>query len=257
MRVTPKVWIGITIWALYTVLVFAVQKAIGIPYDEWGDSAANLWRGAVISLAAGAALMALMATVLGWWRPALFDDGRSTMRWAWAAPIAMLVLLGVNLTATDFGEIGTGFLVAAIVLGIGVGFSEEFMARGLLLVGLRSQLSERWVWILTSVLFGAFHLINILLGAPVTQTVIQVVTASLSGCIFYVTRRLTGSLFMAMVLHGAWDFSTFVQGHAPAFAPPASLIVIVGIVAAVAAWRMTAPGRDDVPAPAAGRARDA
>ncbi|MFV0286455.1 MAG: type II CAAX prenyl endopeptidase Rce1 family protein, partial [Demequina sp.] len=179
-RVQPQVWIGVTAWLLYSGLVFVVQKHAAIPYPEWGSSAANLWQAADVSLIAGGVLMALLTGLLGWWKPVLFDRSRARLAWAWIVPIAMTALTVLGLIATDYSAIGPEFLLAALILGLLVGFAEEMMARGVLLTGLRARLGERSVWLLTSLMFGAFHLINLALGAPAIG-VVQVVTAGLSG----------------------------------------------------------------------------
>ena len=60
----------------------------------------------------------------------------------------------------EWSKFDASFLLSLIALGISVGFSEEMMSRGLVLTAFRSRLSEGWVWFLTSLLFGAMHLVN-------------------------------------------------------------------------------------------------
>ena len=83
-----------------------------------------------------------------------------------------------------------------------VGFSEELTSRGLVLTSFRSQLSEGWTWFLSSALFGLMHLVNVLLGAPLLNSLAQAGLAFASGTAFYIVRRVTGSLIWAMILHG-------------------------------------------------------
>ncbi|MET0975659.1 MAG: CPBP family intramembrane glutamic endopeptidase [Leifsonia sp.] len=233
LRVRPRVWIGIAIWAAYVVLVFAIQTATGIPYDEWGDSGANLFIGAGLSLIIATVLLAVTTTMLGWWRPALFDRERSRHRWPILVPILMAVALIINLVSTDWGSYDIGFFAASVVL-ILVGFTEEIVNRGLLVVSLRSRLGEGWVWFISTALFAAMHFVNILLGAPVAGTLQQVGFAFLAGTILYILRRTTGTLIWAMVLHGLWDFSVFAVGHGtpgPAAGLGVTLYVVVGVLA--------------------------
>ena len=68
---------------------------------------------------------------------------------------------------------------------------------------------------LSSLLFGLMHLLNVALGAPFSGTIAQVAIAFGSGTAFYILRRVTGSLIAAMVLHGLWDVSVFAVGFAP------------------------------------------
>lgn len=210
-RVTPRVWIGLAIWAGYAVLVVSIQKATGIPYDAWGDSAENLFLGGGLSLIVATVLLAITTSLLGWWRPAIHEAHRSRHKWPIFVPALVAVAAVMNLAGTDWSAYSTAFLGASLVLLL-VGFTEELVHRGLLLTALRSRLSEVWGWFLTSALFAAMHSVNIFLGAPVTATVGQVGFAFLAGTAFYILRRVTGSLVWAMVLHGLWDFSVFATG---------------------------------------------
>lgn len=233
LKVRPRVWIGVAVWAAYVLLVFAVQLWVGVPYDSWGDTGSNLFLGAGLSLIIGTVFLALTATLLGWWRPALFDRERSRHRWPIFIPIVMALALVLNLLSTDWGSYDLGFFAASVVLVL-VGFTEEMANRGLLLVGLRSRLGEGWVWFITSALFAVMHLTNILIGAPVVGTFQQLGLAFLGGTVFYILRRTTGSLIWAMVLHGLWDFSTFAVAHgSPASTAPLGgmLNLAAGVIA--------------------------
>ncbi|KAA9110403.1 CPBP family intramembrane glutamic endopeptidase [Microbacterium rhizomatis] len=232
-RVRPRVWIGVVIYLAYVAVVFGVQQIFGIPYTDFGKSGINLFLGAGLSLIVSAILLAITTTLLGWWRPALFDRHRSAHKWPIIAPFLMVVALVLNLASTDWGSYDGAFFAASIVLLL-VGFTEELTTRGLLIVGLRSRLSEVWVWLLTSALFGLMHLVNALTGQAIGPTVQQVGLAFGAGTIFYILRRVTGSLIWAMVLHGLWDFSTFGLGHGtpgPFFALGGTLEIIAIVVA--------------------------
>lgn len=211
LRVRPRAWIGLAVWIAYVAIVFVVQQLVGIPMPEWGSSGTSLFLGAGISLIVGTIFLALTASLLGWWRPALFDRARSP-RWPIFVPALMAVALLLNLASTDWGSYDLGFFAASIVL-ILVGFTEEMATRGLLLVGLRSRLGEGWVWFLSSAAFALMHLMNLAAGQDFASTLNQVAVAFLGGTVFYILRRTTGTLIWAMVLHGLWDFSTFAVGH--------------------------------------------
>ena len=245
-RVKPRVWIGVAIWAAYVVLVYIVQLAVGIPYDTLGENGTNLFWGAGLSLILGTIFLALTASLLGWWRPALFDRHRSRHRWPIIAPIVMAIALLWNLAFTDWGSYDGAFFAASIAL-ILVGFTEEMATRGLLLVGLRARLGEGWVWFLTSALFALMHLTNILLGATVAGTVAQLGLAFVGGTVFYILRRTTGTLIWAMVLHGLWDFSTFAVSHGTpsTLAPLGSIINYAAALLALIAVAFVIRGSDE------------
>lgn len=233
LRVKPNIWIGLGIWAAYVVLVSIVQGAAGIPYDTWAQSGYNLFFGAGISLLVATVLLAITATLLGWWKPLIYDKEKSKRRWPILFPITMAAFAFINLLVVDWGSYDFAFFGASLVLLL-VGFTEEITSRGFLLVGLRTRLSEGWVWFLTSLLFALMHGTNILLGAEVMATIPQMAFAFLGGTIFYIARRTTGSLVWAMLLHGLWDFSTFATTHGQVSAI-AGLVNILYIALGVAA----------------------
>lgn len=211
LKVRPRVWIGLAILLGYAVVVFLVQRLSGVSYTELGESGSNLFFGAGLSLIVAAILLAITTTLLGWWRPALYERTRS-VRWPIIAPILMVVALLASLAATDWASYDGAFFAASVVL-ILVGFTEELTTRGLLLTALRSKLGEGWVWFVSTALFALMHLMNAASGQDLLPTLQQVAFAFLGGTIFYIVRRTTGTLIWAMVLHGLWDFSTFAVGH--------------------------------------------
>lgn len=219
------------------MLVFGVQQLSGVPYTDFGRDGGTLFLGAGLSLIVGAIFLAITASLLGWWRPALFDR-RHSARWPIFVPAIMVVALVINLASTDWGSYDVGFLAASIVLLL-VGFTEEMATRGLLLVGLRSRLGEGWVWFISSAAFALMHLTNTLAGQDLGLTLTQVGMAFLGGTVFYIVRRTTGTLIWAMVLHGLWDFSTFAVGHGTA-GPLAGLAATVNLIAGVAGLAVVA-----------------
>jgi uncharacterized protein len=249
VKVRPRVWIGLAIYVGYVAVFTIAEHASGVDYDHIGDNAGTLLRGAGVALIIGAVLLAITTSLLGWWRPALFDLHRS-VRWPIIAPILLTVALVANLSAVNWGSYDAAFFAASLPLLL-VGFTEEITTRGLLLTGLRSRLGEGWVWFLTSALFGALHLVNAYLGQPIGPTLQQAVFAFLVGTVFYILRRVTGTLIWAMILHALWDFSTFAIGHAGHGAlAGVSLIVqiptfIVALIAVVFVIR-SSPGRTGI-----------
>ncbi|MEG9248182.1 CPBP family intramembrane glutamic endopeptidase [Arthrobacter sp. Soc17.1.1.1] len=212
MRVTPRVWIGLVVFVGYALLVLAVQSSTGIPYTEWGASAGDLFIGAVLSLVIATIVLVPLISWLGWWRPVLHERERSRHRWPIIAPILLAVIAIVGLFSADWGAVSGAFLFAALGLCL-VGFTEEAVTRGVLLVALRTRFAEVWVWLISSTLFALMHLLNVVLGQPVPGTLAQVAAAFGTGTVLYILRRTTGSLIPAMILHALWDFNLFVLGN--------------------------------------------
>ena len=118
MRAQPRAWVGLAAWLLYVVVIVVIQATSGISYTDFGDSAGNLWRGAVISLVVGAVVVAVVTTWLGWWRPAIrerrrdqgeVDDHRSCS--ARRGP-------GRGTWRERLEAVGADFVIAALVLGV-------------------------------------------------------------------------------------------------------------------------------------------
>jgi hypothetical protein len=70
----------------------------------------------------------------------------------------------------------------------------------------------------TSITFGLFYLSDAFMGAG-AAVILQVVLAAGDGVVLYVFRRAYGLIVVAMVAHGLWDISTFLDGVAGHGAP--------------------------------------
>ncbi|MET0188883.1 MAG: CPBP family intramembrane glutamic endopeptidase, partial [Pseudonocardia sediminis] len=91
--------------------------------------------------------------------------------------------------------------------------------RGAGLVGLRGSLPEVGAWFVSCLVFGGLHAVNALFGQGLGATGYQIVMAFLAGSVFYLTRRITGSLVWCMLLHAFWDFSTLAAASGGPAAP--------------------------------------
>lgn len=240
MKVQPRPSVGVLVFVAYLAVFYGVWIATGIEYKNVGDSASTLLKWYVAPLAAGTVMLVIAATALGWWRAALVEV-RKAPRWTLITPALMLLLGLVSLTQKDYSDTTSRMWLYLLVGSIGVGFCEELATRGLLLVGLRGTLSERQVWLWSSLLFGLMHLPNWAFGGG-PGAVGQVGLAFLSGTTFYLLRRGTGMLLFAMVLHGFWDCAAFVDSGG---AIVAFLNIPVGIASVVIALRLTKLDRDE------------
>lgn len=246
MRVQPRALIGLGVWLLYMAVIVVIQKTSGIAYTDFGDSAGNLWRGAVLSLIVGSVVLAVVTSWLGWWRPALRERATTKAKWTIIAPLLVVVALVGNLAGIRWSEVTMDFLLAALALGVFVGFTEELSTRGLLLVGLRGSMAEVWAALISSICFGLMHGLNIFLGQSVASTIPQVGQATLLGLTFYILRRVTGSLIWAMLLHGAWDFSVFTLELAGDPSVLALLQPVAGVLALIFFWFAARDAREAV-----------
>lgn len=216
MRVKPTAVISVALLFIYMAFVAAIWTINGVDYETVAESSDSVLKGIVIPVGAGAIFLAVAASWLGWWRPAMVETSRVGPRWGFVVPALLLVIALSGVVSIDFGAASTATLLL-LALGTGlVGFSEELLTRGLMIVGFRGTLSEGWVWFLSSLLFGLLHGLNVFFGQSVGATVRQIVFAFLLGTAFYVTRRLTGLLVVTMVIHAIWDFGALGTEHSGA-----------------------------------------
>lgn len=233
MKVAPRPLTALLVFVVYLLVFYGIWIATGIEYDNIGDSADTLLKWYVAPLAGGAVVLIVATTWLGWWRPALFEKEKAGPRWLLVGPALMALLAVVTLVTKDTSDTTAAMLGLLIVGSIGVGFCEELMTRGILVVGFRGRYVEAKVWFLSSLLFGLLHLPNWAFGAG-PGAVGQVLFAFMAGTMLYILRRVSGTLIWAMLLHGFWDFASFV-GDAPATFVTV-FPILNGIVALVLVW---------------------
>ena len=252
--VPPSLLVG-----LAPMLVFAAISAWRArPSDDYpslGLTVDSVVQALVIPEGIAALGLAVVVTALGWWRIATVDPTRGRPRWAWTAPALILAVCLARLPLVDWTALPWHYFA---LLGVGVlfvGFFEELMTRGVLLVGLRRRLPEFGVWIVSCVLFGLLHLLNALAGAGIGPTLIQVVFAASFGSVLYVARRLSGNLLLPVLLHAVWDFGSIAVSAtanrgfgdialAGLLGLVAFAVLVLGIVAGgVIAWRDDRPRR--------------
>lgn len=95
--------------------------------------------------------------------------------------------------------------VPAAVLGVVsmcfVGFLEEVIFRGLLFTAMRRSNLKTAV-IVSSLTFGVGHAVNLLMGAPVLDTLLQLVYASAVGFCYTAVFHVGGSIIPCILSHG-------------------------------------------------------
>jgi uncharacterized protein len=113
-----------------------------------------------------------------------------------------------------------------------VGISEEFMFRGVMFEGLRSKLATWPSIILTTLLFGSVHILNVFITGKLGEAAIQSVAASMSGLVFIALLIRTQSIWVPIVYHSLWDFGTFLMGSAasPGEEPSTGVMVLFPIL---------------------------
>ena len=212
-RIQPSVGVGIGVVLAYMIICFGIQISSGISYKDWFLNADNAYRTAVLPLAICSVLLIAFLLVARWdmvWR----DPSRLAMSTLMKAVLIMFVVaLVVRLAGIHWGDLPGDLVLAVALSSILVGFAEETLFRGIFLRCLRTNGRAEGVAALwTAIGFGLFHLPNVFLGSGLNGS-FQIILAALSGGTLYLFRRNFGFIVPAMIAHGLWDFSTFLDAN--------------------------------------------
>lgn len=212
-RVQPSMIYASVILLVYMTVFSIIWIINDVDYKTIGKTIESTKLHYAMPTIVSSFVVACLLTIFGWWRIVLFDKQKSGPKWIWIGVFVMLLISIFNFSAINFNNVSSEFLLYSILGGIGVGFGEEVITRGSMVVGLRSRnFSEKKVLLLSSLVFAAIHLPNMLFGSPVLSTLIQLLLAFIMGSLLYITRRLSGTLLLPMFLHGLWDSSIFLPG---------------------------------------------
>lgn len=255
MRVQPRPLITVAVTVGYMAIMAIAWAVGGLDYDAVGESTSTVVKGIVIPVALGGVFLAGVTSYLGWWGPAIREELRAPA-WVWAVP-AVMVLPGLGALLGGFGPADrSGTYLLAIGVGtLLVGFSEELLTRGTGLVGLRGGFGEALSWFFSCLIFGLIHALNVFFGQSIGSTVQQIVFAFLAGTVFYLTRRVSGTLVVCMLLHAWIDFNTFAFADAATDAESPFLVLgfaqwaafILAIVGVIVVLRRGATHENEVP----------
>lgn len=247
-------------YLVYYVLVAQVVGAVfgdEIDTDDVLATATSIFFALVLPIALGAVGLVGFAASLGWLRELFAPQPVRGRRWMWIAPVLVGAAIVGHLAATDWAAWTSGEVVLILLLGLCVGVAEELATRGLAVKILRDAgHRERFVMVVSSALFALMHLINLLAGMELSTVVATVGYTFGFGVCMYLTMRVTGTIWAAIVLHACTDPSTFLStggldeavsdqtGGWSLFAAAATaLMILFGLVAIVLV-------RDDESAPA-------
>lgn len=236
-RHRPSVRTALLLYAGYLAIFFATWAVNGADYPRIGESAETIRRWYAYPTLLGCVFLVIAITALGWWRIALFERSRSGPTWVWILPAVVAAIVLARFLGLQRGKLSFELLVWSTLGAVGVGFGEEMITRGSMVVGLRSRFPEARVWLFSTLLFSALHVPNVVFGLPSWQMPFQLLLTFIFGSGMYVMRRASGTLILPMVLHGLWDSSLFLSvatGETPSAAQylvyPLSIVCVIAVL---------------------------
>jgi uncharacterized protein len=146
-------------------------------------------------------------------------------------PALVLALIGllawlsgaVHLAAIDWATTVPRMVVLTLANGLGALVTEEGFFRGWLWASLqRAGVTQRGLWVWTSVAFAAWHVPTALLPTdfrpPIAQMPIYILNAAVIGLIWALMRQRSGSIVVTSASHGLWNglvYTLFGVGPTP------------------------------------------
>ena len=189
----------VMLWAVYVLTLLTVAAIARTLWPDLTAGAAGL-SPTQVGVQAFLTLLPLpFAWALGWRRA------------GFVAPRQMLVAV-FPLATVAFGYLGdlraqtVTTTALAVVLVVLVAIGEETAFRGVLLPLLLPR-GTAYAVTVTSALFGATHLVNLALGAPLHGVILQMLFSGMGAAGFAALRLRTGSLWPPIALHAAYDLT--------------------------------------------------
>lgn len=118
----------------------------------------------------------------------------------WFLPLAVMV--SVNFWGGISTKPITWETLLFVISMVAVGILEEVIFRGFLFRYLYRE-NRKWAVLISSLTFGFGHILNLLSGAPLLPTLLQILYATSGGFLFTVIFLYSGSLLPCMIAHAA------------------------------------------------------
>lgn len=214
---------------LYTflMLIVFVLIAVGIIYGYGGnllyEVIVNYPQGSLVISEAIMATMVLIVMLL-FKNSYVFTQKKESVKvglfyglYYLIGSVVFMLLYGVFLGGFKSGLSLINVFLASMLIGV----CEEFLCRGWLLNEFLERYgdSKKGVWysiIISGLIFGLMHLINIFsINQAVSTTITQVISATGTGIFFGLIYYKTKNIWSVIILHGLWDFSLFIGNVVP------------------------------------------
>lgn len=205
-RVRPSIWAGLVAVAVYVFFAAVVGNIVG---DMAADDTAEFVLSHYVPLPIVIVLGLLFVRWAGW-RGVFSETPTPLLRprrlWLIAIPLLAFTIPIANLADVDWSALSIGTVLLIVGGVLMVGFGEELYVRGILLVGVRERHGELVTLLVTSFVFAAMHIVGSLwAGLPFAFIVFQVSALTLSGVTYYWIRRVTGRLWVGVLVHAFTD----------------------------------------------------
>lgn len=202
----------------YLVYFLAVSQLVGLVFGDEVDAddvladPTSMFVALVLPIGLGALGLLAFTARVGWLREVFGPQPIGGSRWMWVAPVLVVAAIVGHVGGTDWSRWTFGQVAMMAAAGVCIALAEELATRGLAVKILRdSGRSERAVAVVSSVLFALMHAVNLLSGMAVATVAATVGYTFAFGMCMYLSMRVTGTIWAAIVLHGVTDPATFLS----------------------------------------------
>jgi uncharacterized protein len=208
-RRLTRAFLVLVAWTLSAFVVGALSRTAAAP--SLSEMVKALASGVALNLVAALAVLAF-ATRLFRWR----DLGFTAPDWGALARVMwfpILTLAPFPILAWGIGlppSRAMAFLALNTTL---IALSEEWMFRGILFRALCSRFRLWPAILLSSALFGAFHVLNAFALGDLRLALAQSVAAMMTGLLLVALMLRTGSIWPSVVYHMVWNFGVLLVSY--------------------------------------------
>ncbi|MGO4204616.1 CPBP family intramembrane glutamic endopeptidase [Rhodococcus sp. TAF43] len=193
-------------WLITTIFAGEIDT------DNVLSSAPSILFAMALPIAVGAIALLIVTVRLGLLGKIFGPQPIRGRGWMWIGPVLVVAAIIAHLTGTDWRSWTGGQIAAMFVLGACVGIAEELATRGLVVQILRdARHSEKFVAAISSLMFALMHTVNLISGMELTTVGATVIYTFAFGMCMYLTMRVTGTIWAAIVLHALTDPTTFLS----------------------------------------------
>lgn len=205
----PKHAIRNTIPAVMTILVFFFAQGAAVIIFDMEGTTAVLTQASIIWACAGAAILFYLIKhrglkELGFQKP-VSGSGRRFLYFVPLLTLSAASFAGGIISDADM------MIVLNLFFTLGIGFAEEIYFRGII-CGIWKD-NEKAAIIISSVLFALCHLMNIMGGAGLSETLLQIAFALVYGFVMAFIFLRAESIWPCILLHAFHDFCGFITAE--------------------------------------------
>ncbi len=182
-----------------------LTAGMGFKYGEL-PTTEILIRAITIPVGVSVVFAAIVISWLGWWNRVMCEK-KQLARWAWIIPAMMVLSIIVVTSYSHLATVSPVFVLTLLGSVLLIGIGEELMFRGITLEVMRSvnNTTEIKAALWAAAIFGGAHASNVFTEG--SGAFLQAAIVSLTALFFYIALRVSGTLFVPIILHAGWDFS--------------------------------------------------